>query len=219
MRKITIPTNLNEISLNQFIKLQSEIKEDNDFHTAMAMIRILCGLNSAEVLAMPSKDFDDIVDTLTKTLKQDPKHSQTFGKYGFIPNFDNITTAELIDIETFLKDNDIAGVVGVLYRPIETQFKDYYTIVSYDLDKVNKEEILALPCTAYLGAIGFFLTLLNELLIYIPNYMNQMEMTAEEMKILQKNGVGIHQLMQSLTETCESMKQSLKSMFTLSSII
>jgi hypothetical protein len=214
MRKITIPTKLSEITLRQFIDLQKEIKEDNDYHTAMAMIRILCGLNTAEILAMPSKDFDEIVNILTATLKQTPSHDPIIGKYGFIPNFDKITTGELIDLETFLKDENIAGAVGVMYRPIETKFNNLYTILPYDVDKVNEDEILSLPCTAYLGSVAFFLTLLDELLIYIPSYMSQVEMTTSQMETLQKSGVGIHQLMQSLEVMSLNMRQSLKSMST-----
>jgi hypothetical protein len=214
MKKITIPNKINEITLGQFIKLQKEIKQDNDYHTAMAMIRILCGLTTGEILAMPSKDFDEIVNILTATLKEKPSHDPIIGKYGFIPNFDKITTGELIDIETFLKDENIAGAVGVMYRPIEKRFGTLYTIEPYDVDKVNEDEILSLPCTAYLGSVSFFLTLLDELLSYIPSYMSQVEMTKSQMETLQKNGVGIHQLMQSLEETCENMRQSLESMST-----
>jgi len=219
MKRINIPTKLDEITLKQFIQLQKAVKEDNDFHTSMAMIRILCGLNTAEILAMPSKDFDEIVITLTATLKQKPSHEPIIGNYGFIPNFDKITTGELIDIETFLKDENILGAVGVMYRPIETKFKNLYTILPYDVDKVNEDEIFSLPCTSYLGSVGFFLTLLDELLIYIPSYMSQVEMTTSQMETLQKSGVGMPQLMQSLEEICVNTRQSLLSMSTHFSII
>jgi hypothetical protein len=219
MKKITIPTKLSEITLGQFILLQESVKEDNEFHTSMAMIRILCGLTTGEILAMPSKDFDDIIYTLSATLKQTPIHEPIFGNYGFIPNFDKITTGELIDIETFLKDENIVGAVGVMYRPIEKRFGTLYTIGPYDVDKVNEDEILALPCTAYLGSISFFLTLLDELLIYIPNFMSQIQMTKSETETLEKSGVGMPQLMQSLEEICENTRQSLQSMSTHFSII
>lgn len=219
MRKIVIPTKLSEITLGQFIQLQNAVKEDNEFHTSMAMIRILCGLTTGEILAMPSKDFDEIIITLSQTLKEKPTHEPIIGKYGFIPNFDKITTGELIDIETFLKDENIVGAVGVMYRPIEKKFNKYYTIDPYDVDKVNEDEILALPCTAYLGSISFFLTLLDELLIYIPNFMSQIQMTKSETETLEKSGVGMPQLMQSLEEICENTRQSLLSMSTHFSII
>jgi hypothetical protein len=214
MRKITIPTKLNEITLGQFILLQESVKEDNEFHTSMAMIRILCGMTTGEILAMSSKDFDDIIYTLSATLKQTPIHEPIFGNYGFIPNFDKITTGELIDIETFLKDENIVGAVGVMYRPIEKRFGKLYTINPYDVDKVIEEDILALPCTAYLGTISFFLTLLDELLIYIPNFMSKIQMTKSQRETLEKNGAGIVQLTQSLEEICDNTRQSLQSMFT-----
>jgi hypothetical protein len=216
MRKITIPTKLEEITLKQYLALQKEIKEDNEFHTQISLIKILCGLTSVEVLAMPKADFDEIITTLTNTLNQKAEHSQTFGNYGFIPNWDKISTAELIDIETGLQQENILQAVAVMYRPIAQKYKDLYTLVPYDIDKVNEEEVLSLPCTAYLGAVSFFLTLLDELLIYIPNYMSMMEMTEQEMKILEKNGVGIPRLMQSLEEICSNMRKSLNSMSTLS---
>lgn len=219
MRKIVIPTKLSEITLGQFIQLQNAVKEDNEFHTSMAMIRILCGLTTGEILAMPSKDFDEIIITLSQTLKEKPTHEPIIGKYGFIPNFDKITTGELIDIETFLKDENIIGAVGVMYRPIEKRFGKLYTIDPYDVDKVNEDEILSLPCTAYLGSVDFFLTLLDELLIYIPNFMSQIQMTKSEMETLEKSGVGMPQLMQSLEEICENTRQSLQSMSTHFSII
>jgi hypothetical protein len=219
MKKITIPTKLSEITLGQFIQLQNAVKEDNEFHTSMAMIRILCGLTTGEILAMPSKDFDEIIITLSQTLKEKPTHEPIIGKYGFIPNFYKITTGELIAIETFLKVENIVGAVGVMYRPIEKRFGKLYTINPYDVDKVDEDEILALPCTAYLGSVDFFLTLLDELLIYIPSFMSQIQMTKSEMETLEKSGVGMPQLMQSLEEICENTRQSLLSMSTHFSII
>lgn len=76
-------------------------------------------------------------------------------KYGFIPNFSEISTGELIDLDTLLIDKNFEGIASILYRPIIKEDKDgKYTIEEYKGYDENlfKEASVRF----YLGFIDFF---------------------------------------------------------------
>jgi hypothetical protein len=118
--------------------------------------------------------------------------------YGFIPNFDNVTTAEYVDLDTYI-DTDVLKAMMVMYRPIENKFgKDLYNIKEYN--GTDGFEIMNdAPASVFLGAKVFFWNLGTELKNYIPQYLERVT-TEEEKTILAKNGVGISQLTQLLEE-------------------
>ena len=76
-------------------------------------------------------------------------------KYGFVPKFDEITTGELIDLDSLLAEQNFEAIASILYRPIVSESKDgKYTIAPYKgYDATLFENA---PINFYLGFINFF---------------------------------------------------------------
>ena len=76
-------------------------------------------------------------------------------KYGFVPNFSEITTGELIDLDSLLVDKNFEGIASILYRPIIKESKDgKYEVSKY---KAYDEKLFEnAPINFYLGFINFF---------------------------------------------------------------
>lgn len=76
-------------------------------------------------------------------------------KYGFIPNFSEITTGELIDLDSLLIDKNFEGIASILYRPIiKEDKKGKYEVAEY---KGYDEKLFEnAPINFYLGFINFF---------------------------------------------------------------
>lgn len=75
--------------------------------------------------------------------------------YGFIPNFNEITAGELIDLDTLLKQQNWYGIASILYRPIVSEDKaGRYEIEPYKAydDKIFSEANIKF----YYGFITFF---------------------------------------------------------------
>ena len=95
------------------------------------------------------------------SFKQTFKHNNI--EYGFIPNLDEITVGEYLDIDTYQKDNNnIHRLMSILYRPITKKKGSNYQIETYS--GTNKAEMMMdVPVDIYLGAMVFFCDLKNNL--------------------------------------------------------
>ena len=107
--KVKIPTTLSDIRLEQFVLFNKVIKESQEqSFVELAMVSIFCDLSVEQAKNILSNDFAEIVNDITKVLSHQPRFIQRFihdGKeYGFIPNLDEITAGEYIDLESFFKD-------------------------------------------------------------------------------------------------------------------
>ena len=101
-RKVTIPENYNDITLGEFQKLRA-LSGDDDFVT-IKTIEILTGVEAKDALNMRAKDRDVIISELSEALKHQPTELiRTFElngiKFGFVPNLDDITFGEFLDLE------------------------------------------------------------------------------------------------------------------------
>ena len=146
---------------------------------------------------LPIGETDNIILSITDILSHKPNFIQRFTldgvEYGFIPNLDNITTAEWVDIENYQGEQTQADkLVSILYRPIKRSLKfwkkDYYSIEEYNgtNDKLRKA-----PLEIYLGALVFFYHLGKSLLDHIDTYTNRLtqEQKDQLMNIIQSNNL------------------------------
>jgi len=215
--KIKIPTSLADIRLEQFVlfnKLMKESKDENFIQ--LAMVTIFCDVSVDFAKNIVAKDFAEIVNDITKVLSEQPRFIQRFiheGKeYGFIPNLDEITAGEYIDLESFLKDEETYNkAMSVLYRPILNKRKDLYNIEEY---KGSHTEFNTLNLEIVLGSIIFFWNLSNELLTAMRDYLAQPKNKTLLEATLQQNGVGINQFLQSLEEISLILKEQLNLRYT-----
>ena len=157
--KIKIPTSLSDIRLEQFVLFNKLMKESQDENfIQLAMVTIFCDVSVEDAKNIVAKDFTEIVNDITKVLSEQPRFIQRFiheGKeYGFIPNLDEITAGEYIDLESFLRDEETYNkAMSVLYRPILNKRKDLYNIEEY---KGSHTEFNTLNLEIVLGSMLFF---------------------------------------------------------------
>ena len=166
--KITIPSKLSEITLRQykaFLKVQEV--ETNDKILNAQIIRIFCSVPMETVMLLKLQDVNDITKTIYDLLEQKPALVSKFklngNQYGFIPQLDEMSFGEYIDLDTFIGDWDkMEKAMNVLYRPILVSLKDKYSIEDYNID--TSEDLIDMPMDAVLGAIFFFLEFRNRLI-------------------------------------------------------
>lgn len=140
--EITIPTDWSEISINRFMQYNKAVSELEDNHqTIVKTISTLCDIDEAVVEVMKLTDLQKVQDSLQKLISK-PINKEIINKisiegkmYGFHPKIDEITMGEFVDIETYAKDNDMAKMMSVLYRPITGTQGNRYDIEPYDIDK------------------------------------------------------------------------------------
>jgi hypothetical protein len=155
--KLTIPSDLSEISLkqyNKFLKIQ-ENNEDSYF-LQCKMIEIFCNLDLESVRLLKLTDADRIVNILNKMFESKPQLIRTFKlsgiEYGIIPNLDEISLGEYVDLDTYMGDwENMHIAMNVLYRPIKEKIGDKYLIKEYDVDA--KDKIEEIPMDVVFGAI------------------------------------------------------------------
>jgi hypothetical protein len=104
---------------------------------------------------------------------------------GFIPNLNELTFGEYIDLDThctgIYKDGKINGMAAhkmmcILYRPIKAKFGKYYDVEAYNPNAKRKyeDEVLQLTLDHVLNVLLFFSTLEIEL------YNSSLEYLAKE---------------------------------------
>lgn len=211
---VNVPTELNEITLGQyqkFIKLyQGEVTEE---FMALKMLEIFCGIQLRDAYQMRYKDIDGIVEVISSTLNQKPQLVQRFKmgdiEYGFIPNLDDMSFGEYVDLDTYLPDwNEMHRAMAVLYRPIKNKFKNKYNIVDYEI--VDAEIYKNMPMDAVVSSVLFFYRLGIDLSKAMMNYLEE----SKETRLIQylsseKSGVGINQYTHLLKETLDNLNISL----------
>jgi|TARA_B110000908_G_scaffold167520_1_gene220610 hypothetical protein len=210
--KIQIPTTLNEITLGQyqeFSKLDSKKESD----VLLKMVEIFCKVPVEVVRSMKANDIKDICEVINKMF--DVEHQlinrfQLGGQdFGFIPDLENISFGEYVDLDTFIGDTDnLHRAMNVLFRPIDLKQSSRYTLKDYDPD--TNESAKNYPLDACFGAMVFFYALGKDLSIAILNSSSKQneENLAQYLGSLQ-NGDGIIQSMQSLTGILQDLKISL----------
>ena len=122
--KLQIPTLLNDITVSEYLKFIEVNKEDADEEFLIhKTISIFCGISMKDVLTIDAQEAQDIAVEIYAVLNQKANFVDRFElngvKYGFIPNLEDLSLGEYIDLETYLKDQkNLHKVAAVMYRPI-----------------------------------------------------------------------------------------------------
>lgn len=205
---ITIPTDLSEIKLSQYQKFLniSEQNEESDF-VHHKMIEIFCNVNLKYVSQFKRKQIVEIVTAINKLFDKIPPFKNQFvldgTEYGFIPNLDDISQGEYMDLDNYITDwRDLHRSMAVMYRPIKLKLKDKYTIESYEGSDWYAEKMLDAPLDVVLASRVFFYRLGNELLKSTLTYLeeNQPTLTLANKRNSANDGAGIPQYMRLLKE-------------------
>jgi len=113
--------------------------------------------------------------------------------YGFIPNLDNITAKEWMDLQLYPlnKTETLHKLMAILFRPITKKDSfGNYKIESYNGTNERAELFKYMPMNVVNGAIIFFLTLQKQLLAHIQKSTIVEQQKEVKQMITFLNGVG-----------------------------
>ena len=170
-KKLSVPSDLSEITLGQyqrFYKIQE--KNDDPYFLQCKMIEIFCNLDALSVRKMKMSDAERVANILNKMFEKKPPLTRTFNleekEYSFIPDLNNISFGEYIDLDTNISDwQNMHVAMNVLYRPVKQKLGEKYLIDEYNLER--KENMVGMPMSVVMGSIFFFLSFRDGL---IENY-------------------------------------------------
>ena len=219
--QINVPSTLNEIPLKHyqdFLNVQKN-SSDEEF-VAQKMVEIFCGIRLIEVAKIKLTSLNELIAHFTTLFSQVPKFQPTFKigdiEFGFIPELEEISFGEYVDLDSHLQSWDnFHKAMSVLYRPIKTRKGDKYDIKDYD-PSVDMQELMKFaPLDVCIAASLFFWTLESDLLQATLNYLEKeiakeknLSLTLAKQLNLPKDGDGIKAFMQSLKETSQSLTKS-----------
>jgi len=177
---ISVPISLKYIKLGNYQKfLQIENPSTED------LIKCLLEVSSPDLARMKATDVDHMAAELNELFEvehQFVNQFELYGKrFGFIPKLDDITYGENKDITNYINDwGNMHKAMAVLFRPIEKKLSNQYIIEDYEGSHVYSDIMKDMPLSVALGSMVFFYNLTNELLNYIPNYL-QKQINKEQM--------------------------------------
>jgi len=214
--EITIPSDLSDIKLWQYQKYLkiAQDNEDGEF-LKQKMIEIFCGVKLQNVAYMKRTDVEEICNHIGALFTDKYKLIQTFKfkglKFGFIPNLDEMTNGEYVDLDTYITDwQEMHRACAVLFRPIIQELKGKYIIEDYKGSDKYSDEMKDLPLDVALGAVVFFWDLGNVLLNSTMDFLEaEMENpTIQNQLNSVTGGDGTRQFMHSLREMLGDLKIS-----------
>ena len=116
---LTIPTTLNEITLGQYQEY-AKLSDLSETDLQLKTIEIFCNVPELVVRNMKATDIVEICSIINGMF--DTRHNlismfkMNGVEYGFIPNLEDMSFGEYVDLDTFIGDNDnLHRAVNVLY--------------------------------------------------------------------------------------------------------
>ena len=216
---ILLPNSLSEIPLSRYQEFVAMKEKSNDEELiANKMIQIFCGLQLGEVAKIKLKDLNGLIKHFTEVFSEKPQLIRNFKikniEFGFIPNLENISFGEYVDIEHHLKDwSTYHKAMAVMFRPIKEKYKDKYSIVDYEPNEDMQDLMKFAPLDVAISASVFFWSLGSELLQATLTYLKNELTKSKDLTNFRKefslanNGVGIQVYMDSLETTLQSLTQ------------
>lgn len=187
--KVIVPEHIGDITLNQYqryIKL-TEREDLNPFEFSKRKLEIFTKIPYHSLNGVSQKDYEELLNDIDKALATEVQFKDRFKmggvEYGFIPNFDKITTGEFVDLSKYGTDTDtLNNLMAILFRPIKNKdaFKGY-TINDYNGTSEYAEQMKQTPINIVNGALLFFCSLAKELQKSTQKYM------VAELKKVQKH--------------------------------
>jgi hypothetical protein len=225
---LKVPSNMEDITLEQYQKylritkdLDKESDKSNEF-LGIKMIEIFCEESYDNIRRLPAAIYEFTIEQIIKCLNESTPVEKSFImrgndgaeiEFGMIPNLDNMSSGEYIDLDDTITDFDtMHKAMAVLYRPIIKRHKDLYDIEPYSTYEKYEDIMKHAPLNISLGAMVFFYRLGIKLSKHILSSSLQNLTEEERMQVgknlLDKSGVGINQFMQSLEVTYSSLMRS-----------
>ena len=193
-KKITVPSSMDEITLRRyqrFVKETIDTENISEEFIASRICDIFLDIETTEVMRMTMGTMLKVSTKIAEVLNQKPELIPIFKmgdtEFGFIPKLEDMTFGEYVDLDSFVSDwSTMHKAMAVLFRPIETRYKDKYKIQEYKGDLFH-EAMKDMPLSVAMGSLLFFYRLETDLLKTLTGYSEE----EENQQDLVRNGVGI----------------------------
>jgi hypothetical protein len=217
--KLIVPDSLHEITLGSYQSYLASIEGLNETEDAEQINRKLiegfCGLESDQVNLLPFTAVESVLKVLSGAFKEEYELIRTFKlegvKMGFIPKLDDMSLGEYIDLESYFGDwENMHKAMAILYRVINFEKGEKYTVAPYDANEEIQELMKLMPLSVVMSCMVFFYRLGMELTKATSNYIlkalkQEKDTTSPLREALEKSGVGINQFTDSLKAMSEDL--------------
>ena len=183
--KLRLPASFQDLTLRHLMTLETETDP-------VKRVQAVTGHSFAELRKMPHKlivEANAHLDELqAKEIAQHKEIIELNGvEYGFVPDWDEFSAGEWIDMETYTEDfwKTPHKAMSILYRPIDRKWGDRYSIKAYTA-KEDADVFLDMPAPLVAGALLFFWTTETKLLSALQSSLIQK--TQEVTSLLQSGG-------------------------------
>ena len=183
--KLRLPASFQDLTLRHLMTLETETDP-------VKRVQAVTGHSFAELRKMPHKlivEANAHLDELqAKEIAQHKEVIELNGvEYGFIPDWDEFSAGEWIDMETYTADfwKTPHKAMSVLYRPLDRKWGDRYSIKPYTA-KEDADVFLDMPAPLVAGALLFFWSTEKKLLNALQSSLIQK--TQEVTSLLQSGG-------------------------------
>ena len=167
--KVKIPKRMQDITLNQYQRFMKECGDESlsEDIIALKMLEIFCGVPVSDSYKLRMSDVYSVCDGINKALKETPslinRWKYVDQEFGFIPQLDDMTFGEYVDLDKYIKDWDnMHKAMAVLYRPVLTSVNGKYDIEEYKGDSYW-DLMKQMPLNVVMSSMLFFWTLENDL--------------------------------------------------------
>jgi len=180
-----------DMLFKDFDEFQSLIKEGDNIDVKFLerrILKIFYGIDLKTMRKLSLHQIELLIAKINLVLTQPESKRlniiQMDGiQYGFIPNFDDCTAGELIDMDDCLDNKDFISLTSIVYRPIigNVNKKGEYKIAEYDgynklFERVNLEVVE--------GYMSFFWSSFHQLNQLMNSSMEEEKMTIGEMMVV-----------------------------------
>jgi hypothetical protein len=168
-QEFKLPTSWDEVSLGQYSKLMLAIEREDttEIQLMIKSLEALVGINDRLLTKVPLKQLRAAYSQLLELISSSPNNElsrvvEIDGiEFGFIPDFDDFSLAEFVDLDNYLQDNwnNMSKIFAVLYRPVTSRKGNNYTIEPYSLNDIKDRRELfndRLSIDTIYGALVFF---------------------------------------------------------------
>jgi len=228
MKTINCPKSWADVSLGDYLQFYRQLKPyfNTEKYAEKAVLFAtfnFTDITEEEYRELPQSTFSEIekqmLELLNSTKMPLIKSFQSGDtKYGFIPNLDDMSYGEYLDLISYTSKDiweNITTVMAILYRPITKSVLNTYSIEKYKgtTPEITDLFLNILTMDVVFGAISFFLDLQTDLMKGTLTYSMQTLMKNKDPRILaalqdlEKNGVDITQLQHLQEMTLQSLTQ------------
>jgi hypothetical protein len=195
---ITVPTKWSAVSLEKYLKMRKDMEtyKDNDEAVYAVLFYHLCNVDAPTINKLDIETYTAIQNDLSKFMQNTEYPLQQFitieGKeYGFEPNLSQMAYGAYVDLgkyENLTIDDKWHEVMSILYRPLKRKIGLSYEIEAYN-GVMNPDIFLNVDMEVHFGALGFFISLLQDCQKGILKYLKETgEIPTNILTILERSG-------------------------------